>query len=133
MRTIKLLCSVLSLLLLPSFAAAQESLWLEPEHFEGLRGYCWPMGKGDMKKTAGHWGLSGPGWAAEWNQGGESGFLSIAAGADDDKAVVTKDVELPVGGKYFVWARYGDWREKTERFQIKLEQAGSPPVTLSYG
>ena len=37
------------------------------------------------KKTDGHWGLSGPGWAAEWNQGGESGFLSIACGADDDQ------------------------------------------------
>ena len=28
-----------------------------------------------MRKTDGHWGISGPGWAAEWNQGGESGFL----------------------------------------------------------
>lgn len=131
----KLRIVVFALVLFSSsrIASAQESLWLETEHFEGLRGYCWPMGTPAMKKTAGHWGLSGPGWAAEWNQGGESGFLSIAAGGDDDKAVVTKDVELPVGGKYYVWARYGDWREKTERFQIKVEQAGSPPVLLSYG
>ena len=55
-----------------------ETIWLEAEHLDGIRGYCWPMGKPEMKKTAGHWALSGPGWAAEWCQGGESGFLSIA-------------------------------------------------------
>jgi len=46
-------------------------------------------------RDGGHWALSGPGWAAEWNQGGESGFLSIACGADDDKAVATKTLEIP--------------------------------------
>ena len=66
--------------------AGDETIWLEAEHLDGIQGYCWPMGKPEMRKTNGHWGLSGPGWAAEWNQGGESGFLSIAAGADDDKA-----------------------------------------------
>src|SRR5262249_52082385 len=90
-------------------------------------------GKPEMKKTAGHWGLSGPGWAAEWNQGGESGFLSIATGPDDDQAVATKTVEIPVAGQYFVWVRYGDWREKTERFQVQIEQAGKPAGTGRYG
>src|SRR5947199_6622064 len=101
-----------SLLLLSALAfapaASPETLWLEAEHFDGIRGYCWPMGKPEMKKTAGHWGLSGPGWAAEWNQGGESGFLSIATAADDDKAVVTKTVDIPIAGTYHVWVRYGD-------------------------
>ena len=75
----------------PSVPAAvqAESIWLEAEHLEGIRGYCWPAGRPAMKKTDGHWGLSGPGWAAEWTQGGESGFLSIACGADDDKAVAS--------------------------------------------
>ena len=90
------------------------------------------MGKPEMKKTAGHWALSGPGWAAEWNQGGESGFLSIATAADDDKAVATRNVEIPVEGTYFVWVRYGDWREKTERFQIQLDQEGKTQ-TCRYG
>src|SRR5262245_60193901 len=81
-------------------AFSAETLWIEAEHLEGIRGYCWPMGKGDMKKTDGRWGLSGPGWAAEWCQGGESGFLSIAAGGDDDKAVVTKTIEVPTAGMY---------------------------------
>lgn len=114
-------------------AVAQESLWLEAEHFDGIRGYCWPMGRPDMKKTAGNWGLSGPGWAAEWNQGGESGFLSIATAADDDKAVVTKAIDIPIAGTYHVWVRYGDWREKTERFQIQIEQPGQKVWEGKYG
>src|SRR4051794_36230129 len=109
MRANKLLLTVLGLLLgmvygLP--APAAETLWLEAEHLDGIKGYCWPMGKPASKKTDGHWGLSGPGWAAEWNQGGESGFLSIACGAEDDKAVATKTIEIPVEGRYFVWVRY---------------------------
>ena len=83
-------CWLLAALLATHHAASQESLWIEAEHLDGMRGYCWPMGDPEMKKTAGHWGLSGPGWAAEWNQGGESGFLSIATAADDDRAVATK-------------------------------------------
>ena len=77
-----------------SAAAGEETIWLEAEHLDGIQGYCWPFGKPRMKKTNGHWGLSGPGWAAEWNPGGESGFLSIAAGADDDKVLATKTVEV---------------------------------------
>src|SRR5436309_15940195 len=113
--------ALLLLSLVPPSVQA-ESIWLEAEHFDGIRGYCWPMGKPEMKKTAGHFGLSGPGWAAEWNQGGESGFLSIACGADDDKAAVSKTVEVPAAGTYFVWVRYADWREQTERFQGRIEQ-----------
>lgn len=124
--------NVLALLLFAAPVAA-ESLWLEAEHLDGIRGYCWPMGKPNMKKTEGHWALSGPGWAAEWNQGGESGFLSIAAGADDDKAVATKAIEIPAAGDYAVWVRYGDWREKTERFQIQIEQDGAAPWLGKYG
>jgi hypothetical protein len=131
MRILPFICCVV-LLALPA-RAADESLWIEAEHFTGIRGFCWPMGKPEMKKTAGHWGLSGPGWAAEWCQGGESGFLSIATGADDDQAVVSKTVEVPKGGKYFVWVRYGDWREVPERFQVQIEQPGRPGWTGRYG
>jgi hypothetical protein len=112
---------------------AQESLWIEAEHLEGMHGYCWPMGPPQLKKTEGHWALSGPGWAAEWAQGGESGFLSIATAGDDDKAVATKALEIPVAGKYYVWVRYGDWRESPEPFEVQLEQPGQPPATLAYG
>src|SRR5262249_49666674 len=57
--------------LLPQPAcAADESIWIEAEHLQGVRGYCWPGGL--KAKTDGHWAVSGPGWAAEWIQGGES-------------------------------------------------------------
>ncbi|MEX2212612.1 MAG: hypothetical protein WD768_00695, partial [Phycisphaeraceae bacterium] len=112
---------------------AEESIWLEAEHLKGIRGYCWPMGRPDMKKTAGHWGLSGPGWAAEWTQGGESGFLSIATAADDDKAVATAQIDVPIDGRYFIWVRYGDWREATERFTVKIEQEGRDAWSGEYG
>lgn len=114
-------------------ARAAESLWVEAEHLDGIKGYCWPMGKPEQKKTSGHWALSGPGWAAEWNQGGESNFLSIACGGDDDKAIATKTLDIPAAGTYSVWVRYGDWREKTERFQIRLEQEGQPAWTGRFG
>src|SRR5262245_39932334 len=113
---------------------APETIWLEAEHLDGIRGYCWPMAnKPELKKTDGHWGLSGPGWAAEWNQGGESGFLSIACGADDDKAVATKSIEIPAAGRYFIWVRYGDWREQSERFQIRIEQDAAQPWEGKFG
>ena len=114
---------------------AQETLWLEAEHFQGIRGYCWPMGddKRNMRQTQGNWGLSGPGWAAEWAQGGESGFLSIATGAEDDQAMVHRTVEIPADGNYHVWVRYGDWREKPEPFQITIEQANQQTWTGRFG
>ncbi|MBW3542568.1 MAG: hypothetical protein KY476_20080 [Planctomycetes bacterium] len=116
-----------------SAAQAAETIWLEAEHLRGIRGYCWPMGRPEMKKTDGHWGLSGPGWAAEWNQGGESGFLSIATAADDDRAAATAALEIPAAGRWFVWVRYGDWREQTERFQVRLEQPNRPAWTGQFG
>jgi hypothetical protein len=126
-----MLACILSCFARPAFAA--ETVWIEAEHLDGIRGYCWPMGRPEMKKTDGHWGLSGPGWAAEWNMGGESGFLSIAAGAEDDRAVAAKVVEIPADGTYAVWVRYGEWREAAGRFQVELEQQGAPRWTGRYG
>src|SRR5687767_2157707 len=119
MRVFRLLVALLAC---SSNAAGHESLWIEAEHLDGVRGYCWPMGPEKSKQTAGHWALSGPGWAAEWCQGGESGFLSIATGADDDRAVATKTIDVPVAGRYMLWVRYGDWREQQERFTVEIEQ-----------
>lgn len=129
----RLICMLTVVMGLCRSLAAAEYLWLEAEHFDGIRGYCWPMGRPEMKVTDGNWGLSGPGWAAEWNQGGESGFLSIATAADDDRAVVTRTVEVPAEGHYTVWVRYGDWREQTERFQLRIEQPGAEAQELRFG
>lgn len=114
-------------------ARSEETLWLEAEHFQGIRGYCWPMGRPEMKVTQGHWGLSGPGWAAEWCQGGESGFLSIAAGGQDDQAVVSRVVEIPYQGDYHLWVRYADRREMSERFVVRIQQPGRAPWQQEFG
>src|SRR5438552_15490975 len=99
-------------------AAAHESLWIEAEHLEGTIGYCWPMGQNP--KTAGNWGISGPGWASEWTQGGESNFMSIACGADDDKAVASLNIDIPIAGAYQVWVRFRDNRGMSSRFQVRM-------------
>ncbi|MSU43655.1 MAG: hypothetical protein EXS22_06415 [Pedosphaera sp.] len=109
---------------------AAESVWIEAEHLQGVRGSCFPDMKGN---TAGHWGLSGPGIAPEWTQGGESEWLSIACGPDDDKAAATYDLEMPEAGEWRLWARYRDWRRQTEIFAVRVEQAGQPPQTVTFG
>jgi len=114
-----------------SAAHAGETMWVEAEHLRGVRGYCWPAGPDP--KTDGHWGLSGPGWAAEWTQGGESGFLSIACGADDDRAAASTTLDVPVEGLYRVWVRYRDNREATDRFQVRLTPEGGAPIALTFG
>src|SRR3954471_15311366 len=75
-----------------AFAGAAESIWVEAEHLKGVRGSCFPDMGG---KTEGHWALSGPGIAPEWTQGGESEWLSIACGPDDDRASAAAEVEVP--------------------------------------
>src|SRR5512138_3694118 len=102
-------------------ARAAESIWIEAEHLQGVRGYCFP----DMdQKTQGHWALSGPGIAPEWTQGGESEWLSIACSPDDDRASAEIDVEIPEAGAWTLWVRYRDWRRETERFAVRVEQPG---------
>ncbi len=128
----RLLASLL-LVALATTARAAETVWIEAEHLDGIRGYCWPMGPPAIKQTAGHWALSGPGWAAEWSQGGESGFLSIATAADDDKAAASTTVDVPESDRYAVWVRYGDWREQAEPFEIVIEQPGAAAWTGEYG
>jgi hypothetical protein len=125
--------AILLTLLVPLSLHAAETVWIEAEHLDGIRGYCWPMGKPEMQKTNGHWGLSGPGWAAEFNQGGESGFLSIACGPDDDKAEASTTRELPEAGTWFLWVRYADWRETTERFEVEITQPGEKPFVARFG
>src|SRR5262245_29949125 len=128
------LCCVLTVVLATTAPlTGAETLWVEAEHLEGIKGFCWPMGRPEMQKTNGHWGLSGPGWAAEFNQGGESGFLSIACGPDDDKAEASTTRELPEAGTWSLWVRYADWRETTERFEVEITQPGEKPFVATFG
>jgi hypothetical protein len=109
---------------------AAESIWIEAEHLRGVRGSCFPDMGG---KTDGHWALSGPGIAPEWTQGGESGWLSIACGPDDDRASATTEFEVPEAGESKLWVRYRDWRKETELFAVRIEQPGRPAQQFVFG
>src|SRR5437899_3018957 len=116
-----LLLSSMSLCFSSLTAFASESIWIEAEHLRGITGYCFP----DMdQKTAGNWALSGPGICPEWTQGGESEWLSIACGPDEDKGEASTEFESPVAGEFRLWVRYRDWRDQTEIFKVKVEQRG---------
>jgi hypothetical protein len=80
----------------------------------------------DLSKTkAPGWGINGPGVAAEWSQGGESEWNSAAASADETRAAIYEDVEIPRGGNYRIWVRYADWASRSESFVIRITQGTS--------
>jgi hypothetical protein len=68
------------------------------------------------------WGMNGPGVSAEWTQGGESEWNSAAASADESRASIYQEFDVPRAGEYRVWVRYADWADKTEAFSIHLVQ-----------
>jgi len=51
------------------------------------------------------WGINGPGVSAEWTQGGESEWNSAAASADENKATLYQDLEIPREGKSFLFTK----------------------------
>ena len=61
-------------------AGEPHSVVMEAESFGGLKGSNFSFQEAS-KTTKGSWSLAGPGVAAEWTQGGESEFMSIAARA----------------------------------------------------
>jgi hypothetical protein len=79
------------------------------------------------------WGISGPGVSAEWSQGGESEWNSVAAAPDETRAVIYQDIEAPRDGRYNVWARYADWASRTENFVIRITQSGREVMRHEFG
>lgn len=119
MRVVFLWCAALALVIASQTAFCSETVWIEAEHLRVIRGSCFP----DMEQTTdGHWGLAGPGIAPEWTQGGESEWLSVACGPDDDRAAASADFEVPADGEWMLWVRYRDWRRQTEQFAARIEQ-----------
>lgn len=97
-------------------------LWLEPEWFEGVKGsFAYWTG---TAKPQGAWGIAGPGISAEWTQGGESEWNSMGAAAEETNARCQRDFVIPRAGKYRIWIRYVDHRNKTEPFRVAIEQNG---------
>lgn len=82
------------------------------------------------KAKAPGWGINGPGVSAEWSQGGESEWNSVAASADESAAKIYQDLEIPRAGKYRLWVRYADWARRTETFAVSIATADSATRTL---
>jgi hypothetical protein len=105
-------------------------LWYEPEWFPGVEG-SFNYWTGTQKPT-GKWGVAGPGISAEWSQGGESGWNSIGAAADEERAECGREIVIPRAGKYRVWARYVEHRRKKSPFTVQVGTAsqalGEKPV-----
>ena len=51
------------------------------------------------REKAPGWGINGPGVSAEWTQGGESEWNSAAASADETRASLYQDFEVPRAGR----------------------------------
>src|SRR5688572_29470564 len=85
------------------------------------------------REKAPGWGMNGPGVSAEWSQGGESEWNSAAASADETKATIYQDLEVPRAGQYFVWVRYADWAGKAENFTVTIAQDGAEVFRREFG
>ncbi|MEP6922547.1 MAG: hypothetical protein ABI967_15600 [bacterium] len=108
-----------------------EHLWYEAENMRGIssdrRGepILSPSFLNLPRAKAPGWCINGPGVSAEWSQGGESEWNSIAAAADETHAEVSQEIEVPRAGDYKIWVRYADWANKTEPFGIRIVQGSA--------
>lgn len=114
-------------------AGGAEYLWVEAEHSTDIQGanYSW-VPASPLEQQRG-WGIAGPGVAAEWTQGGESEWTSIAAHAQEKDATARYTVEVPAAGRYRVWVRYADYQHKNETFRVRVQQAGKAVFDQAYG
>ena len=114
---------------LPVPASDIEYLWYETENMRGLtksprhEPILNPSYLEIPAAKAPGWGISGPGVSAEWSQGGESEWNSVAASADETRASISQDVEVPRSGEYKVWVRYADFAKRKESFVVSISQA----------
>jgi len=119
--------------------SSHEYLWYETEDMRGFA--TQPNGEpilnpswlGLPRAKAPGWGMNGTGTSAEWTQGGESGWNSAAASADESQATIYQDIELPRSARYRVWIRYADWANKTENFAITISQQGHEVFRHEFG
>ncbi|MBA3323047.1 MAG: hypothetical protein H0T45_16610 [Pyrinomonadaceae bacterium] len=107
-----------------------EYLWYEAENMRGVatderhEPYLNPSWMNRPRVEAPGWGMNGPGVSAEWSQGGESEWNSLAASHDEIRATVTQEIEVPRAGSYRLWVRYADWARRGENFAIRITQQG---------
>ena len=113
----------------PASLSSAEYLWYEAENMRGFstskqhEPILNPSWLNYPKVKAPGWGINGPGVSAEWSQGGESEWNSANASADESRATLYQDLEVPRAGQYKVWVRYADFAKRTENFTIRITQA----------
>jgi hypothetical protein len=139
-KTALLIALVVSLSLAHSTGFAQttsqadprhnEYLWYEAENMSGVsldgrnEPRANPSWQNLTREQAPGWGMNGPGVSAEWSQGGESEWDSVAASADETRAALTQEIEVPRDGEYRIWVRYADFANRTENFVVRLTRGG---------
>jgi hypothetical protein len=111
---------------------SHEYLWYEAENMRGLTANSRhepvlnPSYLNLPAAKAPGWSISGPGVSAEWSQGGESEWNSVAASADETRGEIWQDVEIPRAGDYKVWVRYADYANQSESFAVRIGQTEAP-------
>jgi hypothetical protein len=119
--------------------AAAEYLWYEAENMRGFStdklnnpvvNASWVN---PPRAAAPGWGMNGPGVSAEWSQGGESEWNSAAASADETRASIRQELQVPRAGVYRLWVRYADWPGKAENFAARVEQGGRVAARAEFG
>ena len=119
--------------------SAAEYLWYEAENMRGFTTgklgapMLNPSYLDLSREKAPGWGMNGPGVSAEWSQGGESEWNSAAASADETKATIYQDLEVPRTDKYRLWIRYADWARRKENFTVTIVQNGEQVFRREFG
>jgi hypothetical protein len=118
---------------------SSEYLWYEAENMRGFSTgklgapLLNPSYLNLPREKAPGWGINGPGVSAEWTQGGESEWNSAAASADETRATLYQDLEVPRAGQYALWVRYADWANKAENFTVTIAQDGNEVFRHEFG
>ena len=116
-----------------------EYLWYEAENMRGLtetsrhEPLLNPSYLNIPAAKAPGWSISGPGVSAEWSQGGESEWNSVAASADETRGAIYQDIEVPRAGEYKAWVRYADYANKGENFVVRITQQGREVIRHEFG
>jgi hypothetical protein len=116
-----------------------EYLWYEAENMRGFstgklgEPLLNPSYLNLSREKVPGWGINGPGVSAEWTQGGESEWNSAAASADETRATLYQDLEIPRDGSYVFWVRYADWTKRTENFTVTIAQDGVEVFRHEFG
>src|SRR5437588_4113073 len=137
--TLLLSAPVVSLGQVSAGDSAHEYLWYEAENMRGLTETSQhepqlnPSYLDLPAARAPGWSISGPGVSAEWSQGGESEWNSVAASANETRATLWQNVEVPRAGEYKLWLRYADWAGKSENFLVRVMQQDHEVFRREFG